>query len=105
MLGSIADKRLDEALQDLLDQGFLGDFTSGTPWYEVIDAPNLKLESPPEYDDLLLSELFSRWKEAEAKCVELSMQKALTQSDLDDLALVKQKYDVAKKLVTESPTA
>ena len=97
-LGTAADKRIDQGFQEIIDQGLLGEEFIGRLWYEVIKPSSLHLIAPPKESDQLLWELHRHWKEAESRCIYLSISGNLTIRDVDEMLQFKKKYDVARKL-------
>lgn len=100
-LGSAADKRIDQGFQDIIDQGLLGEELKGTPWYNVIRSSGLRLLSSPDESDQLLWNLYQQWKEAESRCITLSVQGTIRDEDIEEMLRLKRKYDVANKLSEE----
>lgn len=98
-LGNIADMRLDEALQHMVDKGMAGDFPADTPWYHVFKSDCITLVSEPkDPEEELLRVLYDSFKEYEAECMGLLAEGKFTEENRSELANRLQRFQMAKKL-------
>lgn len=99
-LGPIADMPLAQAMQAIVDNGFLGEAIRGIPWTDVIVPGGLSLEKTPEPDDVLLYTLYDQLKTTEQDYAEAVVNNQPTEELREKMLQASRAYRSARKLST-----
>ncbi len=91
-LGDIADMRIDQAMQALVDRGYVP-AEKGTPWYKVFEPGAIFLAGPDKESGELIAHLWEAFHEAEKRF--LSDKTDDNRSKLNDAL---REYQMARKL-------
>lgn len=96
-LGPAADMRIDEGLQYMIDQGMVGHFPPGTPWYRVFNTDSFSVIGVRSGDGELLEALWQDYKAVENEVLRKS---EITDEDRSRVIEKRDRFLTAKKLST-----